>query len=139
MSAMRGWENVKASELERRVRISNGLARVAKPTKYRNKKCIVEGEHFDSIHEGECWIALRAREQAHQIRDLRRQVKYDLCAYDVTRRIGVTVATYIADFVYWDVADEREHVIDAKGFVTKEFTLKSRWFAAQYGVAIELV
>jgi hypothetical protein len=37
------------------------------------------------------------------------------------------------------VADEREHVIDAKGFVTKEFSLKSRWFAAQYGVAIELV
>lgn len=75
-------------------------------------------------------------ERAGVIRDLRRQVRYELIpAFDVDGK-HYRPATYIADFVYTDVKTGKEIVEDVKGCRTDVYRLKSKLFAYRYGVSI---
>lgn len=101
--------------------------------KFGNVPTWVDGIRFASKKEAARWGELRLLESAGQIRDLRRQVRYSL------QVSSVDTTTYIADFVYLDVATDATVVEDAKGFKTPEYKLKAKMMLAQYGIAIKEV
>jgi len=140
---------------------AQGLARLTqeKRSKYRNERTAIGTEVFDSRREADYWLLLKAREQAGEITDLARQVKFALwCPImeaDGTRLKSladgqpgfVVVATYIADFTFRDPLIEphaadakgRLHVIDAKGRRISPYPLKKKWLEFQQGIFIEEV
>ena len=71
--------------------------RIAKPNKYRNKKCEYDGYTFDSIKEMNRYIQLRELEKAGKIRDLELQIYFELVPKCGKER----KAFYVADFVYY--------------------------------------
>jgi hypothetical protein len=100
------------------------------PSKYRNRKCEVDGIAFDSRKEAARWVELLALESAGAIQALRRQVRIPLVVN------GVRVAVYVADFVY--VAGGRRVIEDVKSAFTRKlpvYRLKKKILAAQ-GVEI---
>lgn len=130
--ATRGWENATLNDVRDR-RTS------PKPSKYRNVKVVIDGERFDSKREATYWRGLKAREKNGEIDDLRRQVPFTLCAPErIEGRFHgaiATVATYIADFVYFE--NGQRHVVDAKGKRTAMYQLKKKWLAIQDGIQVE--
>ena len=119
---------------------------VAKPSKYRNVKVVVDGEKFDSKREAAYWQQLKVRERIGEIQGLERQVPFDLlCPYLQGSGDNRVVATYIADFTYrtfgpetWN-PDGDLHVVDAKGRRTALYALKKKWLELQDGIVIEEV
>lgn len=93
---------------------------------------------FTSKREAKRWIELRQKMNAGLIRDLRRQVPFSLQA---RRPDGLMehVSKYIADFVYFSLETQREHVEDSKGFRDAKYELKKKWFEIQFGRQIEEV
>lgn len=106
--------------------------------KYHNKKTMFDGIKFDSKKESQYYAILKVLEKAGKIRDLRLQVPFVLIE---TFRVGDRTyrkTKYIADFTYFDDKDKL-HVIDVKGFRTKEYELKKKLMAWKYGIEIEEV
>lgn len=139
-----------------------GLAarKVAKPSKYGNRKVTIDGITFHSAHEGRCYSRLKLRERAGEIRGLRLQPSYDLIVG------GVLICRYVADFEYEERGPPRrswrDTVVasalpprddfdppecpscipedswtlvteDAKGARTKDYVIKAKLFAVLYG------
>lgn len=105
--------------------------------KYNAIRTIV-GEHvFDSKREADAWIYLKHRENAGEIKDLKRQVSFGLHAHSESG--PVKACRYIADFQYWDVAKQQMIVADAKGVKTALFKLKAKLLKANYGIEVELM
>lgn len=106
------------------------LAKAPKPSKYHNKPCWHEGEYFQSQRECHRWIMLGIEQRHGDIRNLRRQVPYDLPG-------GIK---YVADFVYERKQDDgtwREVIEDSKGGVrTKDYILKRKLMLAHHGIEI---
>ena len=65
-------------------------------SKYRNHKCEYKGEIFDSKQEIARYIELNLLEKAGKIKNIRRQVKFEL----LPAGNGERAVTYTADFVY---------------------------------------
>jgi hypothetical protein len=65
-----------------------------KPSKYRNRRQVVDGVQWDSRKELARWRLLWARKEAGAVSQLRRQVRFALVVN------GVKVCDYVADFVY---------------------------------------
>lgn len=107
-----------------------------KKSKYRNIRCEVDGEKFDSKAEAEFWLELKQRERLGEIRDLRRQVPFPLLCPAELGTVHLEVARYIADFVWTDGTTGRQVVADKKGHRTREYLLKRKWMALQYGIEI---
>lgn len=115
--------------------------------KYHNKKIIAGGQTFDSKREYNRWQALRLLERAGKIKDLKRQVKYELipaqCEPDTVgpkggHRKGKTLERpvyYIADFVYTE--NGIEVVEDCKGMRTDVYKLKRKLMLYRYGIKIK--
>ena len=142
-----GFDKVSRAELER-IKNDNGEGDPAAPkrSKYRNVRTVVDGETFDSKREAQYWHELNLREKAGEIRELARQVPFDLCC-PVTHNtefpnsyenMPVVVSQYFADFVYIDQGG-RAHVVDAKGKRTALYQLKKKWLELQSGIVIEEV
>lgn len=109
----------------------------AQQSKYRNKKVSFLGEQFDSKKELDYWLVLRDREKRGVIIDLKRQVSFEIQPAFVTPAgEKIKAITYKADFVYYDT--DGRHVIDVKGYKTKEYILKKKLLAYR-GVYIEEV
>ena len=105
-------------------------------SKFHAKKTTVDGIVFDSKREAKRWQELKLLERSGAIRDLRRQVKYELIpAFDCDGK-HYRPATYIADFVYTDCKTGKEIVEDVKGYRPDVYRLKSKLFAYRYGVSI---
>lgn len=115
--------------------------------KYRNKKVEVDGIVFDSKKEAKRWQELRLLEQAGEIGDLRRQVKFELIPsqYDTVghtktgkpiKRCYERPCTYIADFAYVD-AQGKPHVEDTKGMRTANYIIKRKLMAYIHGIRVE--
>jgi len=93
------------------------------------------GFTFDSRWEAERWGQLTAMERAGAIRDLERQIKYDIVVN------GEKICRYIADFRYKEVEEcgsTKEIVEDAKGVETADFKLKKKLMKAVHGIEIKL-
>lgn len=104
--------------------------------KYHAKKTIVDGITFDSAREARRYSELKLLERAGAIRDLKRQVRYELIpAFDVDGK-HYRPTSYVADFVYTDCKTGTEVVEDCKGYRTDVYRLKAKMFAHKYGVVI---
>jgi hypothetical protein len=97
-------------------------------SKYHNAKTEACGMKFDSGKEASGVANLILLEEQKVIFSLRLQVHIPLQAK----------ITYIADAVYLDQALQ-VHVVDFKGFKTKEYRMKKKLFKEKYGKDIEEV
>lgn len=116
--------------------------------KYNARKIAVDGEVFDSKKEYHRYLELQLLEKSGVIRDLHRQVRYDLIpeAREPDRygprggihrgRLIERGVAYIADFVYTDKGGQIV-VEDCKGMRTKEYIIKRKLMLHKYGIRIK--
>lgn len=104
-----------------------------KSRKYRNQPVVIDGIRFDSKAEGRRYLELKALEKDGTIRDLRRQVTYELNAGEAV------ICRYRADFDYVETSTGEPITEDVKGVETRDFKLKAKLFATQYGRKIRIV
>lgn len=102
--------------------------------KYHNKKCEYKGLKFDSLKERNHYIVLEHLEKTGQIKDLKRQVKFELQPSFKLNGKTIRAINYIADFTY--LKDGVLVVVDTKGFRTKDYLLKKKMFQYKYGMDI---
>ena len=124
--------------------------------KYGNKKITYQGEEFDSKRECFRYIDLEFLVSCGAIKNLRRQVKYELIpvqrekstrVYKKGRKKGQPIegkiiekaVNYVADFVYIDNATGKEVVEDAKGMRTKDYVIKRKLMLYIHGIKIREV
>ena len=118
-----------------------GITReVEEISKYGNRKTEVNGMLFDSRHEAERWVELTYLERAHMIRDLQRQVAFELIPKQVDEhgKVLERAVKYIADFVYFD-RDGNLVVEDAKSPATRTldvYKLKKKMMLYFKGIRI---
>ena len=92
-------------------------------SKYGNRKVKTsDGIVHDSQREASRWVELKLLEKAGEIRDLQRQVKYEL----IPKQEGERAVYYIADFVYTDLRTGKTVVEDTKGVRTKDYIIKRK-------------
>lgn len=107
-------------------------------TKYRNTKTTVAGATFDSRREAARWQELQLLERAGQIRDLRRQVPFELVPG--VKFAGAARARpalrYFADFVYTE--RDKQVIEDVKGVETPEFKIKRHLMLALLGLEVRV-
>ena len=132
---------------------NNRAIRWYEPSKYHNRKVIIDGIEFDSEKEGKRYNELKVLAKAGEISDLRLQVKYELipAQYEMKdewvsptrvqqKEVCVERAVnYIADFVYRDTMTEETVVEDVKGMRTEVFRLKKKLMRWRYGIEIKEV
>jgi len=97
-------------------------------SKYHNARAESRGMRFQSGHEAVEIGKLIILDEKHMIFALRLQVKFPLQGGN----------SWTADAVY---LDERlvVHIVDAKGYETKEYKIKAKLFKERYGQEIELL
>lgn len=105
-----------------------------KQVKYHNKKCEYKGLKFDSLKERNHYIVLEHLEKTNQIKDLKRQVKFELQPSFKLNGKTIRAINYIADFTY--LKDGVLVVVDTKGFRTKDYLLKKKMFQYKYDMDI---
>lgn len=109
------------------------------------------GEEFDSVKERDRYFELQIMQRAGQIRNLRRQVSFELIPY---QKVQVQVfgggcrwqtekaVKYIADFVYEDKSTGKTVVEDVKSPITRkqpEYIIKRKLLLERYKIAIKEV
>lgn len=108
--------------------------------KYGAQKITVNGVTFDSKKEAYRWHELKLLERGKAIKDLRRQVKFELLPSQKYK--GETVeraVNYIADFVYTDIRTGEFIVEDTKGAKTKDYIIKRKMMLYFHGIRIKEV
>ena len=113
-------------------------------SKYHAKKVTVDGITFDSRKEANRFCELKWLERAGKIKNLQRQVKFELTPAfkDHTGKVFEKSSSYTADFVYDEVLPmglRRQIVEDVKGYRTKEYILKRKMMMERYGIRIREV
>lgn len=104
--------------------------------KYGNKKCVYDGLKFASLRERNYYIYLTGQQKLGKISELKTQVEFVLIETFKLDDETYRKTKYIADFTYKDSNGEY-HVVDTKGFRTKEYMLKKKLMAWKYGIKIE--
>lgn len=108
--------------------------------KYGNVKTELDGMTFDSKAEARHWADLRWREKAGEIRDLKRQVSYELIPKQARPSGGYErPCTYIADFVFFDVKSGKEICQDVKGASPDVWVLKRKLMLYVHGIEVQEV
>lgn len=116
--------------------------------KYGNKKPVIDVDgqktRFDSKREAQRFMELRLMERGGIVRNIRRQVPYELVPVqrDAGGRIIERGVKYVADFVYEKLETSgtwREVVEDTKGYHTKDYVLKRKLMLFLKGIRIEEV
>ncbi len=121
-------------------------------SKYHNSKTEVDGIMFDSKKEAKYYLYLKQLEKEGKIKDLRRQVSFELVPAvwcdevkhlktkdKIVRRQVQRPITYVADFVYTDTSDGSTQVIDAKGLRLDVYLIKKKMMRAFLGIEIKEV
>jgi hypothetical protein len=103
--------------------------KITKPSKFRNKKVIIDGITFDSKREGQGYRQLKALKTVGIIKELKLQVPFQIGLN------GKKICKYYADFVAV-YADGRQEVIDYKGMKTPVYNLKKKLVEAMFGIKI---
>ena len=122
-----------------------------KSNKYGNRKITFDGQTFDSKKEMRHYTELLLLEKAGKIKDLQRQVKFqlipaqrepDIIGPKGGHKPGKLIereVSYVADFVYTDLQTGQTVVVDTKGFRTKEYTIKRKMMLYFHGIRIKEV
>ena len=99
--------------------------------KYHAKKTEVDGIVFDSKKESKDYLQLKHLEDCGVIKNLRRQVSFELQPkYTNNKGEHIRAINYVADFVYEQ--DGKTIVRDTKGVKTDIFKLKKKLFEYKY-------
>lgn len=92
---------------------------------------------FDSKGESQRWLVLKAREDAGEITDLKRQTTYRLTVN------GMKVCDYRPDFEYDYLLEDRlTHVVEdfkSPASVTPTFRIKMKLMKAVHGIDVKVV
>lgn len=120
--------------------------------KYGNRKVTTsDGQVFDSQKEANRWTSLKLMEMAGVIKELERQVEFELIPTQrepdiVGKRGGIRrgrviekPVKYIADFRYVDAKTGEVIVEDVKGMRTKDYILKRKMMLYFLGIKIKEV
>lgn len=101
-------------------------------SKYGNRRLTApDGQKFDSVKEYHRWGCLRLLERAGAIKDLKRQVKYEL----IPKQPGERACNYIADFTY--IENGELVVEDVKGMKTDAYKIKKKLMLWVHGIRIK--
>ncbi len=101
--------------------------RLSAPSKYRSQRT----SGYSSKKEADYAKKLQLWAKLGEIQNLEEQVRFEILPKDA---LGPAVH-YIADFRYTDKYGE--HVVDVKGFRTREYKLKKRLLYRVSGIVIE--
>lgn len=106
----------------------------------RSKPTVVDGIWFRSKVEADRFCELRYAERAGEIRELKRQVRFELTGGES----GFVVERYCADFTYHEKQDGAWVFIaeDVKGKgapLTSDYIRKRKWMRAVHGIEIREV
>lgn len=72
-------------------------------------------------------------ERARQIKDIQRQVRFEIHPKIKTEEgVIINKSEYVADFVYYDILAKKKVIEDVKGYSTKEFNRKWRQMQERY-------
>lgn len=93
--------------------------------KYHNVPTEVDGIKFPSKGEARRWFELKLLEKGGAIKDLKRQVRFDL-----TGRRGSKVGIYTLDFAYLE--NGRSVVEEFKGFAARDMPIRYALFRDNY-------
>lgn len=107
--------------------------------KYYNKKTTIDRITFDSKIEAKRYKELKLMEQTGLIKDLVLQPQYELLKGFKRRGKTYRKVTYIADFAYFDNEKNRKVIEDVKGFETKDFKLKLKYFLSNLDEDIDFL
>lgn len=108
-------------------------------SKYGNRKVTLDGIKFDSIREAKRWRELKWLEKSGEIRNLDRQVPYELIPAIRSEQTGKVIqrgVSYIADFVYQTVPEGKWIVEDTKGYRTEAYKIKKKLMLWRHGIEI---
>lgn len=109
----------------------------SKQSKYKNKKVVRDGIRFDSAKEGNYYLKLQLMQESGLIRDLELQKKFVLQKGFKLNGKTRREISYISDFYYFDIKQDKWVVVDIKGFKTDVYKLKKKLFEYKYGIEIE--
>lgn len=108
-------------------------------SKYHAKKTMVYGIEFDSQKEAQHYMKLRSMEREGKIRNLKRQVEYELIPKQVTifngKQKTLRATHYVSDFEYDDLFGH--HVVDVKGLRTREYMIKKKLMLWIHHIVVE--
>lgn len=120
--------------------------------KYRNEKVFCDGIQFDSKREAQRYMELKLLLKAGKIKDLERQVRYELIPTQrepdtygkrgglIKGKIIEKKVEYVADFVYTDVRTGKRIVEDTKGCKDGAgyavFVIKRKLMLQRYGIRV---
>lgn len=110
--------------------------------KYGNKKTLCDGVLFDSGHEADRYLTLKTMLELGEIRDLELQPQFGIFASELSSGKGIEVASFKADFRYFDVRANRVRVEDAKSDITKgetAYRLRKKLVEACHSIVVEEV
>ena len=122
-----------------------------KKAKYGNNKIVLGDDTYDSMKEYRRYLDLLAMENAGEIEDLRRQVKFVLIPAQrepdtIGKRGGIKKGkllerevAYFADFVYKDVKSGEIVVEDTKGMRTDKYIIKRKLMLYVHHIKIKEV
>ena len=105
--------------------------------KYHNKKIYFNGVLFASKKEYSYFCKLKLMEQVGMIRDLKRQVPFELIPTYKINGKTIRKMQYIAEFTYITTEDNKLHVVDTKGYRTEEYKLQKKLIEYKYNMEIE--
>lgn len=110
-----------------------------KGNKYNNTRAVLNGVQFDSKRELNRYTELKLLEKAGIIKDLRRQVKFQLLPSQKSKDGSYVLERavhYIADFTYMD---EQGNMIveDTKGVKTPDYIIKRKLMLYMNGIEIK--
>ena len=98
----------------------------------------MDGIRFHSKLEAARYRELKARQNAGEIADLDRQIKFPVHWPGVADEKRSLFFTYVCDFTYTD-ASGKSIVEDVKGKVLGEFRLKSKGVMFAHGISVAIV
>lgn len=107
--------------------------------KYHNKKVFYGDILFASKKECNYFYKLKLMENTGMIKNLKRQVPFELIPTHKINNRTVRKMQYIADFTYITTNDNKLHIVDTKGYRTEVYKLKKKIFEYKYKMEIEEV
>lgn len=112
--------------------------RYSQKSKYGSRKVTVDGVTYDSTKEYRRFKELSLLERAGAIRNLQRQVEFELIpSQRINGKVAERPCKYVADFVYQQ--DGKRVVEDTKGFRTKDYIIKRKLMLWVHGIQIREV
>ncbi|MBR0133413.1 MAG: DUF1064 domain-containing protein [Lachnospiraceae bacterium] len=106
-------------------------------SKYKNNRVSTPYGEFDSGKEYNRFLVLYSKERSGKIKDLQRQVSFELVPAQKGPTRSERAVRYVADFVY--VQDGKTVVEDVKGYKTPEYVIKRKLMLSVHGIEIKEV